>query len=95
MQVYTDHVAMALAALLYFNESVADLVHWIGGPHVDAHQDHAAILDWLVHVGINPKVVTNLHCIFCNGIPAYCNAKESGANFLAYYQYGNHMAGNL
>jgi hypothetical protein len=32
-----DRVAMATAALLHFNGSVADLVRWIGGPHVGAH----------------------------------------------------------
>ena len=35
-----DRVAMATAALLHFNGSMADLVRWIGGPHVGAHLDH-------------------------------------------------------
>ena len=33
-------VAMATAALLHFNGSVADLVRWIGGPHVGEHPNH-------------------------------------------------------
>jgi hypothetical protein len=48
-----DRVAMATAALLHFNGSVANLVPWIGGPHVGAHRDHHAILDTLQSAGVD------------------------------------------
>ena len=39
-----QRVGMVTAALLHFNGSAADMVRWIGGPHVAAHRDHATIL---------------------------------------------------
>jgi hypothetical protein len=36
-EVNRDRVDMATAALLHFNGSVADMVQWVGGPHVAQH----------------------------------------------------------
>lgn len=40
-----DRVKMALAALLHFNGSAADVVRWIGGPHVGAQRNHQQTFD--------------------------------------------------
>ena len=64
-----DRVAMATAALLHFNGSVADLVRWIGGPHVGAHRDHLTILKSLESAGVDTNVVADLRRIFLDGIP--------------------------
>jgi hypothetical protein len=85
-----DRVAMATAALLHFNGSVADLVRWIGGPHVGAHRDHHAILETLQSAGVDSTVVTDLRRIFLSGIPASCRVISNEANFKAFYRYGNH-----
>jgi hypothetical protein len=83
-------VAMATAALLHFNGSVADLVRWIGGPHVAAHRDHHSILGTLQSAGVDAHVVAGLRRIFLSGIPATCQAVSNEDNFNAYYRYGNH-----
>jgi hypothetical protein len=85
-----DRVAMATAALLHFNGSVADLVRWIGGPHVNAHRDHSSILATLVEAGAPEPVLSDLRRIFYDGIPAKCQAFSNEENFSAYYRYGNH-----
>ena len=88
--VNTDRMAQVSAALLHFNGSVADLVRWIGGPHVGAHRDHPSILRALEEAGLPPSLVQTLDRIFSNGIPNYCNADSTEANFQAFYNYGNH-----
>jgi hypothetical protein len=85
-----ERVAMATAALLHFNGSVADLVRWIGGPHVGAHRDHLTILKSLETAGVDPSVVSDLRRIFLSGIPGSCRAVSGEENFTAYYRYGNH-----
>jgi hypothetical protein len=85
-----ERVAMATAALLHFNGSVADLVRWIGGPHVGAHRDHLTILASLEAAGVEASVVADLRRIFLNGIPGSCHAVSGEDNFTAYYRYGNH-----
>ena len=85
-----ERVAMATAALLHFNGSVADLVRWIGGPHVGAHRDHLTILASLESAGVEPSVMADLRRIFLHGIPRSCRATSSEDNFMAYYRYGNH-----
>ena len=85
-----DRVAMVSAALLHFNGSVADMVRWIGGPHVGAHRNHAAILSRLEAAALPPELISTLRRIFFDGIPAYCNADSSEENFVAYLRYGNH-----
>ena len=83
-------VAMATAALLHFNGSVADLVRWIGGPHVGEHRDHQDIIRRLLKAGVDARVLHDIRRIFQSGIPAYCNAESNEQNFAAYYAYGNH-----
>ena len=85
-----ERLAQVSAALLHFNGSVADLVRWIGGPHVGANRDHAAILATLEAAELPPPLIQTLSRIFYQGIPNYCNADSSEQNFMAYYRYGNH-----
>ena len=85
-----DRVRMTTAALLHFNGSVADLVRWIGGPHVGAYRDHPRILSVLRKYGVPTSTIDVLERVFVDGIPAYCNADSTEDNFQAYYQYGNH-----
>ena len=91
-EVNRDRAAMVSAALLHFNGSAADLVRWIGGPHVGAHRDHSTILNSLTAAGLPPDLVATLSRIFHSGIPAYCNADATEANFAAFYHYGNHAS---
>jgi hypothetical protein len=51
---------MATAALLHFNGSVADMVRWVGGPHVGAHRDHHVTLRKLEEAGVDESVISNL-----------------------------------
>jgi len=85
-----DRVAATTAAFLHFNGSVADLVRWIGGPHVAEQRDHPTTMDRLCMAGVDERVYRDLHQIFCDGIPALCQAEATEENFLAYYRYGNH-----
>ena len=89
-EVNQDRTSMATAALLHFNGSVADLVRWIGGPHVGAHRDHHRTFRLLEDAGAEPEVIRDLKRIFLNGIPSLCNAEATEDNFLAFYRYGNH-----
>ena len=81
---------MVTAALLHFNGSAADMVRWIGGPHVAAHRDHATILHRVRQSGADPTLLRTLERIFYCGIPAHCNVEASKENFQAFYSYGNH-----
>ena len=85
-----ERVQMATAAFLHFDGSVADLVRWIGGPHVAQHRDHHATLRSLERANVSPSVIANIRRIFLDGIPAVCNAHSTERNFQAYYRYGNH-----
>jgi hypothetical protein len=85
-----ERVAMATAGLLHFNGSVADLVRWIGGPHVGAQRDHLTTLKTLEASGVDASVVADLRRIFLDGIPGTCRAISGEDNFTAYYRYGNH-----
>ena len=89
-----DRVRMATAALLHFNGSVADLVRWIGGPHVGAHRDHFLTFRLLEEANADPEVISDLKRIFLHGIPSLCNAEASDENFSAFYNYGNHTTVN-
>ena len=85
-----DRIRMASAALLHFNGSVADLVRWIGGPHVGAHRDLEGTFQALDEAQVDPKVISDLKRIFTDGIPARCTASSTERNFEAFYRYGNH-----
>ena len=90
--VNTDRVRMTTAALLHFDGSAADLVRWVGGPHVAAHRDSRAIIDLLRRSEVDPPVVEALETTFLHGFPHHCNVSATEANFQAYYQYGNHAS---
>ncbi|MGL5936272.1 MAG: hypothetical protein ACRCZI_11700, partial [Cetobacterium sp.] len=87
-----NRVAMATAALLHFNGSVADLVRWVGGPHVAAHRDHHTILQTLASSRVDPVILSDVRRIFLHGIPASCRAVSNEKNFTAFYRYGNHSS---
>ena len=88
--VNTDRVKMATAALLHFNGSMADLVRWIGGPHVGANRDHDATFNTLEKAKVESQVLADLRRVFTAGIPAQCNVESTEENFRAFYDYGNH-----
>jgi hypothetical protein len=83
-----ERVAMATAGLLHFNGSVANLVRWIGGPHVGAQRDHLTTLKTLEASGVDASMVADLRRIFLDGIPGTCRAISGEDNFTAYYRYG-------
>ena len=85
-----DRVAATTAAFLHFNGSVADLVRWIGGPHVAEQRDHHTTMKRLHQAGVDERVCSDLRRIFYDGIPALCQAEATEDNFRAYYRYGNH-----
>jgi len=85
-----QRVACATAAFLHFNGSVADLVRWIGGPHVGAQRDHTSTLSCMTEAGVDERVHNDVHRIFHCGIPALCSGEATERNFRAYYDYGNH-----
>ena len=93
-EVDDSRVQMATAALLYFNGCVADLVRWIGGPHVGAHRDHQKTFALMKQAGVDMDTQANLQRIFQSGIPAKCAVSSTEKNFEAYYRYGNHTTVN-
>jgi hypothetical protein len=87
-----DRVAMATAALLHFNGSVADLL-------CDGLEDPMLVPTKITmqsltpsgpQAGVDPPVVAELRRIFLSGILASCHAISNEANFKAFYHYGNH-----
>jgi len=52
-EINQDRVAVTTAAFLHFNGSVANLVRWIGGPHVAKQRDHPTTMDQLRMAGVN------------------------------------------
>ena len=90
MEINTDRVAATTTAFLHFNGSVADVVRWIGGPHVAEQRDHPTTMERLNMAGVDERVRRDLRRIFYDGIPALCQASATEENFLAYYRYGNH-----
>ena len=90
VEINTDRVAATTAAFLHFNGSVADLVRWIGGPHVGEQRDHPTTMERLKMADVEERVRRDLRRIFYDGIPALCQASATEKNFLAYYRYGNH-----
>jgi len=89
-EINQDRIAATTAAFLHFNGSVADLVRWIGGPHVAEQRDHPTMMDRLRMAGVDERVYHDLHQIFYDGVPALCQAEATEENFLAYYRYSNH-----
>ena len=85
-----QRVHMTSAALLHFNGSAADVVRWVGGPHVAAHRDHATILQRLALTNADSSVLSELQRIFTCGIPKWWNVASTEDNFQAFYNYGNH-----
>jgi len=80
---------MTSAALLHFNGLVADVVRWVGGPHVGAHRNPADILTHLVKCEAPQDLLHDLSRIFAYGIPTVCNVAATEDNFQAFYEYGN------
>lgn len=79
----TDRVRMATATLLHFDGDIADVVRWIGGPHVRAHRDITATLGYL-QGKIEPDLCLTLERMWRHGSPAVCNASATEKNFQAY-----------
>lgn len=89
--VNTDRVRMATAAFLHFNGSVADLVRWIGGPHVGAHRDHQAIFRRLESTSVDPHIIDDLRRILIHGVSGCCDASSTEEHFSACCCHcGNH-----
>jgi hypothetical protein len=84
-----DRTRMATAALLHYQGDMASVVRWIGGPHVAAHRDVDATLAFLAGK-IDQVTYDHLERIWRTGVPAFCNAEASNANFQEYREYGNH-----
>ncbi len=86
-----ERVRMVSAALLYFEGDAAALAMFMGGPHRAWHRDVPAIIDNL-RGKVDVAVVDELECIFTYGIPRFCQATSTEANFQAYLNYGNHTS---
>ena len=85
-----ERVRSVTAALLHLNGSGADLVRYIGGPHVNAHLDKPKTLTTLRDANVDPRVVKDVERILLEGIPQKCVATSTEANFAEYFRYGNH-----
>jgi hypothetical protein len=83
---------MATAALLHFNGSVADMVQWVGGPHVAQHRDVSKILKKLTAATNDAELIEDVRCPFTEGIPKKCNVSATEENYHAYFKYGNHSS---
>jgi hypothetical protein len=80
---------MTTACALHFDLDIPSVVRWIGGPHVAAHGDHAAILREIKPL-LEPQNYQDLVRVFTWGSPSQYNAYADTANFQAYRKYGNH-----
>jgi hypothetical protein len=82
---------MTTACLLHFNLSLPAMVRWIGGAHIGAHRNNAAIFARLKDT-CQEENYNDLVRIFTQGSPTYINAECSQANYQAYRVYGNHSS---
>ena len=82
---------MTMACLIHFKLSLPAMVRWIGGSHVGAHRNNAAIFA-IVKEACGKQNYLDLVRIFTHGAPAFINAKCSQANYRAYRDYGNHSS---
>ena len=89
MDISTDRVRMATAALLHFDGDIADTTRWIGGPHVGAHRDIPRTIQYL-RGKIDNDTLDILEKSWKHGVPKQCNAYALEENFRAYLAYGNH-----
>ena len=87
-------VRMATAAFLVFSGSIADLVRWIGGPHVNDHLNVPQVKADMAHYHLDTRVQRDVTRILEDGIPARCNVTSTEMNFRAFYNYGNHTTVN-
>jgi hypothetical protein len=85
------HRDMTTACLIYFKMSLPAMVRWIGGPHVAAHRDNAAIFGRL-KTTCKPNDYDQLVRVFTKGSPTFVNAYNTQANYHAYRDYGNHTS---
>ena len=70
------------------------LVRYIGGPHIAAHRNIAAIQERL-QPGVKPEVLEKLIHGYEYGAPKCLKAISSDENFMVYYRYGNHKSCDL
>ena len=89
-EVNLARVHQATAALLHMNGSVADLVRWIGGPHVSAHISRPQVSASLIKRCVPSETASHVTRILKDGIPAHCTVSSTEENFKQYYFYGNH-----
>ena len=86
-----QRVRMITAAFLHFDGCAATVVRFIGGPHVAAHRNTAAILAALTP-SVDPPILADVRRIFTTGVPNYINAHSSEENFQAFRRFGNHRS---
>ena len=89
-EIQTDWKEMKSACLLYYNGDVTTVVHWIGGPHINAQIDPPKTLSKLKPIPTT-DVYDDLKRILPTGAPALCNAQATESNFQEYLKYGNHQ----
>jgi hypothetical protein len=85
----SDRMRCLTAALIFFEGDASALVRWMGGLHVSSYRSTDDVLGFLQGI-VDDDVHKELTRIWNYGIPKYCNAEASEANFQAYRAFGNH-----
>ena len=86
-----NRIRLATAALLHADFDAAVLTRYIGGTHVGAHRDLAAIRQKLTP-SVEPKLLDDTMHLYEFGAPVACNGYSSKENFWTYYRKGNHKS---
>ena len=86
-----ERVRLLSAAFLVMDGDMAALTRWIGGPHVGAHRNVPAILEFLDGI-VDASTLSDLARIYRLGVPSTVNAVSTERNFRAYLRYGNHSS---
>jgi hypothetical protein len=91
VEINEDRVRMITACFIHYKFHTPSVVRFIGGVHVGAHRDTAAILKELKGK-INDQTHRDLEWLYTRGAPHICQATSSEENFLEFYKYGNHKS---
>lgn len=84
-----DRVRMASAAILHFEGDMARVIRYVAGPHVGAHRNIPAIIQFL-RGKIPKEELDEFEMVMSRGLPQHCHATNTEENYQDYYRYGNH-----
>ena len=85
-----ERIRLTTAALFKLQFHIDSIVWYLGGTHTGSHRDVQRIRQRLYH--LPSDVLDRLIHGYVYGSPKKINATNSEANFLAYFDYGDHLS---